>query len=119
MSVAAVVTDLIFATKITSTAQSLGISAELVRSCDHLRERLEEGGVATVLIDLEADGLDAGAAIELCRRQEPRPRIIAFGSHVKKDLLAAARDAGADEVLPRSALSARLPEVLRVGSERD
>ena len=39
-------------------------------------------------------------------------RTIGFGSHVDRALLDAARAAGCDEVLPRSAFFARLPELL-------
>ena len=39
-------------------------------------------------------------------------RVIGFGSHVDKDVLAAARGAGCDEVLARSAFFSRLDELL-------
>jgi DNA-binding NarL/FixJ family response regulator len=40
------------------------------------------------------------------------PRVIAFGSHVDEELLAAARRAGCREVLPRSKFFARAHELL-------
>ena len=39
-------------------------------------------------------------------------RIIGFGSHVERELLAAAREAGCTEVLARSAFFSRLPALL-------
>ena len=39
-------------------------------------------------------------------------RTVGFGSHVDRELLAAARAAGCDEVLPRSQFFARLGDVL-------
>ncbi|MBW3555922.1 MAG: hypothetical protein KY454_03180 [Actinobacteria bacterium] len=39
-------------------------------------------------------------------------RVIAYGSHVDRALLAAAHDAGCDEVLPRSQFFSRLPQLL-------
>jgi hypothetical protein len=39
-------------------------------------------------------------------------RVIGFGSHVDRDLLAAARAAGCDQVLARSAFFSRLPQLL-------
>ena len=110
-SVIAVVSDLIFATKITSTAATLGVAVKVVRSLDQLSTRLSQESDALVMIDLEADGLDAESAVRLCRESDRR--VVAFGSHVRSDLLAAARDAGADEVLPRSAFTARLPDLLQ------
>jgi hypothetical protein len=44
---------------------------------------------------------------------DARPVVIAFGSHVATARLQTARDAGCDEVLPRSRFSAELPELLR------
>ena len=39
-------------------------------------------------------------------------RVVAFGSHVDRELLAAAREAGCDEVLPRSQFFSRLRDLL-------
>jgi CheY-like chemotaxis protein len=128
--VAVICTDLIFSTKILSTAASLGVQARPVRSLQMLSEVLHSGDVQTVLIDLDADGVDAVEAIQRCgseaaaaaamsnrsanadgARPTP-PRIIAFVSHIRADLAAAARRAGADEVLARSAFVSRLPGIL-------
>jgi len=56
--------------------------------------------------------LDAARAGALDIVPSLRGRIVAFGSHVDTALLDAARAAGVDEVLPRSAFFRRLPEVL-------
>jgi hypothetical protein len=40
---------------------------------------------------------------------------LGFVSHVRTDLIQAAQQAGADEVLPRSAFTAQLPEILERG----
>jgi len=56
--------------------------------------------------------LDAGRPGVLDVVPSLRCRIVAFGSHVDTALLEAARAAGVDEVLPRSAFFRRLPEVL-------
>jgi DNA-binding NarL/FixJ family response regulator len=40
-------------------------------------------------------------------------RVVAFGSHVERETLDAARAAGCDEVLPRSRFFGSLPELLR------
>ena len=58
-----------------------------------------------VVIDLSRPGaLDVLASLS--------GRVIAFGSHVDAELLAAARAAGCDEVLPRSKFFARARELL-------
>ena len=112
-TIAALVPDLIFATKIASTARSLGVEVANVRTLDQLTERLSCNHDALVLIDLEAPDLDPIHAIELCKQSEHQPRTIAFGSHVRTDLIGAARRAGADEVLARSGFVGRLPSMLQ------
>ena len=110
--------DLIFQTKVSSTARSLDVSVAVVRSTDRLEERLErvdtrqDDRIATlVIVDLDAEGsIDA---IEAVRVRSPGARLIAFVSHVRGDLVAAARTAGADGVLARSAFAAGLPEIVR------
>ena len=45
-------------------------------------------------------------------------RAIGFASHVHTELIAAARKAGADDVLPRSAFAGRLAEILQAGAAK-
>lgn len=113
--IAVYVTDLIFSTKIMSTARSLDVAVEVVRSAAGLSDRLAGGGIDLVIIDLTADG-DPVEAVRAARRAENTPRIVAFCPHVQIDLADAAREAGADEVLPRSAFSQDLPGILRATS---
>ena len=66
-------------------------------------------GVSTVLVDLSKSGaLEALPAIVASGT-----RVVAYGSHVDRTLLDAAREAGVAEVLPRSAFFTRLPSLLR------
>ncbi len=109
----ALVTDLIFATKIRSTAEALGERIELVRNVGSLAAAAGGGAIGQVIIDLNADGLDAAGAIAAAKGLPGRPHVIAFLSHVQTELAAAAQQAGADEVMPRSTFSARLPEIIR------
>ena len=117
-SIAALVTDLIFGTKITSTAKSVGAEVKIVRTLEKLQERLDASRDAAVIIDLNAEGIDVLRAIELCRGAAHRPRTIAFVSHVQAELIDAARQRGADEVMARSAFVARLPSLLTGASQR-
>ena len=110
--VAALVTDLIFATKIQSTAREVGAAVKVVRSIEKLQERLNSGADSLVIVDLNAEGIDVIDAIKLCRAAAHRPRTMAYASHVQADLIGAARAAGADEVMARSAFAARLPDLL-------
>ncbi len=111
MAVIALVTDLFFATKIRSTGQAVGVPVQFVRSAADLLSASDDASM--VLIDVNASGVDSVEAIAQVRQQRPGARILAFLSHVQTDLAAAARKAGADEVMPRSRFSAELPQLLR------
>ena len=105
--------DLIFSTKIFSTAKALNLPAQGVRTLEALREKLTTATYSRLIIDLNATGIDPIAAIQLAKSLPTCPPIIAFLSHVQTELAAAAKAAGADQVLPRSAFSAKLPELLQ------
>ena len=111
--------DLFFATRIRSTAESLGVVTRAVRDTEALRRRLDRiddgkanDPVRAVLIDLELDQT-ATALIRRAASHPAAPVVIAFGSHVARDVLAAAQAAGAHRVLPRSAFTAKLAELLK------
>lgn len=111
--------DLIFATKIRSTADALGVLTRPVRNADMLTARLnrvDDGKpndpVGALMVDLDCG--EAGIAlITQSKAHDATVPVIAFGSHVATELLRAARDAGADEVMPRSAFTAQLPALLQ------
>lgn len=108
----AVVTDLIFSTKITSTAAAVGAQVKVVRSIEKLDERLALGVDRLAIIDLNADGFDVGDVIRRVKAVSDPPRIIGFASHVQTDVIQAARAAGAEEVMARSAFVNKLPALL-------
>lgn len=112
-SVVALVTDLIFSTRIASTARAVGTPLKVVTSLDALRSELTSGTVSCVLLDLSADGVDPHEAVRAAKDAAVPPKVIAYLPHVRNDQAEAARRAGADEVLPRSAFSTRLPALLR------
>ena len=107
----ALLDDLFFRARIESTAEAAGIPLFVSRSLSQLVERMDaEGGVA-VLVDL---GLPSAAeAIAALKGRAAPLAVVAWGSHVDQDAMDAARGAGADRVLPRSAFTRRLPDILR------
>jgi hypothetical protein len=104
--------DLFFTSKVTGTARELGGVVEVVPDCAAAAGRVARGGIVCLFIDLAERELPLAALIADLP-VEDRPVVIAFGSHVATARLQAARDAGCDEVLPRSRFSAELPELLR------
>lgn len=109
-TVLSVGTDLLFGTKIASTAQSLAVACRGVRSLASLRERLAEARL--VIVDLEAELPDGDAVDAVAVAKESGVPVVAFGSHVATERLGAARAAGADRVLARSGFVAQLPTIL-------
>ncbi|MBX3357590.1 MAG: hypothetical protein KF745_04095 [Phycisphaeraceae bacterium] len=110
--------DLIWATRIKSTADGLGISARPVRSIEMLGARLGDSDVTGFIVDLETEA--ALVLIAELRRAESdhntnktRIKIIAFGPHVDVERLEGARAAGADRVMTRGAFAGRLSDVIR------
>lgn len=116
--------DLIFATKIRSTADALGVVSRPARNADMLAARLaclDDGKgnepVTGVLVDLEMG--EAGLnLVRQARNHASAPAVVAFGSHVAADLLAAAESAGAHQVMARSRFSATLPAMLQALARR-
>lgn len=103
--------DLFFGSQVTGTAAQLGLRVVQAMSVSALEEQLATGSVRGVILDLvgSVTAQDVIAKLPV----ETRPRTVAFGPHVRTDLLQAARDAGFEEVLPRSRFSAELPTLLQ------
>jgi hypothetical protein len=108
--------DLLWATRIRSTAEGLGIAVRPVRDIAMLQARLADSPVHGVVVDL-----DGSAAIDLiAHMRKPADagklrtfRIVAWGPHVEVEKLRAAKAAGADAVMARGAFSRSLPRILR------
>ena len=108
----AVLTDLIFRTRIESTAQSVGRGMTTVASIDALSKALEAREVDLVMVDMSLPAESATQAITTAKTHPSAPQVIAFVSHVETEATQAARAAGADTVMARSAFTAKLPELL-------
>lgn len=105
------VDDLIFRTKIASTAKSLGLAAQFVRTAQQFSAGLTARPVPLAIVDLNAND-NPLEAVRIACSAAPRPRIVAYLSHVQADLARAAREAGADAVMARSAFTQELPAML-------
>lgn len=105
--------DLIWATRIKGVADDLGIPCRPVRNPDMLAQRLADTSPKALILDLETE--ESGLALLRALRSDQRGagiRVVAFAPHVKKDLMRAAKEAGADEVLTRGAFDHGLAEIL-------
>jgi CheY-like chemotaxis protein len=113
-SVLAIAADLLFASRIRAVAAEAGVDAVLVRSPDALLASAQTHPPRRILIDLDARAFDPAELIRRLKEDErTRPiEVIAFVSHVREDAIAAARQAGADRVLARSAFVRQLPALM-------
>lgn len=110
--VLALVADLIFAARIRGTAPP-GVEVRTASRAQPLREEAEGARPRLVLVDLGA-GDDPVGFIGWVRAQASLKGVpvVAFGSHVDVERMDAARAAGADRVLARSAFVGMLPALL-------
>lgn len=119
MPVHALLRDLFFRSRIEATARAAGVPVIVSGTLEELLETMEGRERGAVLVDLGggADGSDEARsaidAIRTLKRLPEPPAIVAWGSHVDVEAFEAALAAGADRVLPRSAFTRRLPELLR------
>jgi CheY-like chemotaxis protein len=106
--------DLFFASRVTATARSLGAELQVVGSVEELLQKAAEQPVSLMLLDLDSPGADAAALIAGLRAQatDPPP-VIAFGSHIHEARLAAARQAGCNQVLTRGQFDRQMATLLR------
>ena len=105
--------DMIFSSRITGTAQALGLKVNAVKSAKNLMAQAKERTPTCVILDLSHPDLRVPESIgELQEVCSPMPRLVAYGSHVDAATLRAAREAGCDVVLPRSQFVEKLPQEL-------
>ena len=100
------VRDLLFASKISATAQAAKVQIKIIRDAEKLAG--ESGD--RLILDLNQPGA-LEAAVQW--KSSHPGQAIGFVSHVDRATIDRAQAAGIDQVLPRSQFVARLPELLR------
>jgi CheY-like chemotaxis protein len=111
--------DLFFQAKINETARKLGVKVEFVKGGDkdtvaRLTE-LPEGEVPKLLV-FDLNNLNAKPMTlipKLKSKLKKATSIVGFLNHLQSELKAKALEAGCDTVMPRSAFSQTLPNLLR------
>ncbi len=113
--VVAAMDDLFFEARIQETARQLHVPLSLARTRSEMIARARASHPALLIVDLHCQGCEPLAAIRQIKADPELKgtRTLGIFSHVRDDLKAAAADAGCDEVMPRSAFAARLPQILR------
>src|ERR1051325_3107314 len=112
--VIAAVSDLFFASKIRGTAQALNVTVDFARSEDALFDSAKTDVASLVILDWQSSTPDPFAVAARLKADEQLREVpvVAFFSHVETELQRRAKEAGIEHVLPRSAFTKRLPEIL-------
>ena len=113
----AFIEDLYFMAKIQETARKLNVKVEFVKTDKDLMEKMQQNGEekpSLIIFDLNNNSVKPLTLIpKLKSKLKKGTSIIGFLSHVQGDLKQKAHEVGCDMVLPRSAFSQNLPQLLR------
>ncbi|MDQ4128304.1 MAG: response regulator [Actinomycetota bacterium] len=112
--VLAAVEDLLFRSKISETAAQLGIEASFPRNPGKLLEAVRESPPDLLVLDLNSARFEPLSLVQTIKSEGATESVetVGFLSHVQKHLAVAAREAGCDRVVARSAFTKNLPEIL-------
>jgi PleD family two-component response regulator len=112
--VLAAVEDLLFRSKISETASQLGVEASFPRNPSKLLEALRESPPDLLVLDLNSARFEPLSLLQSVKSERAAEGVktVGFLSHVQKDLAVAAREAGCDRVVARSAFTKDLPQIL-------
>ncbi len=107
--IVALVPDLLVGSRIDEAARRIDAVLESIGSDRHLKAALAKR-TDVLIIDLGVAGLDLNTIVAEAKARNVS--IVAFGPHVDIELLKAAKDAGMDNVYPRSAFLKNLHKIL-------
>ncbi|MGI8909516.1 MAG: response regulator [Rubrobacteraceae bacterium] len=112
--VIAAVEDLLFKSKVSETAAQLGVEAKFPRSPEKLLAAIRESPPDLLVLDLNSARFEPLSLLRTVESDAVTKNIptVGFLSHVQKDLAVAAREAGCDKVMARSAFTRDLPKIL-------
>jgi CheY-like chemotaxis protein len=112
----AFIDDLFFMAKVQETARKLNVKVSFVKSDKEVLEMVAAGEEkpSLIIIDLNHHTVKPLTVIpKLKSKFKKETNIIGFLSHLQGELKVKAQEAGCDMVLPRSAFSQNLPQLLR------
>lgn len=112
--VLAAVEDLLFKSKIQETANSLGVEVRFPRSPGKLLAVLRESPPDLLVLDLNSARFEPLELLKEIKSGESALEVptVGFLSHMQKDLAVAAKEAGCDRIMARSAFTRDLPRII-------
>ncbi len=113
-NVIAVVDDLFFASKIRGTAEQVGAHVQFSRSILDAVAKARDEVPALIIVDLNAGCCDVLELARALKGDEALAGVVLLGffSHIQTELQQAATAAGYDRVMPRSAFTKHLGQIL-------
>jgi CheY-like chemotaxis protein len=108
------VDDLLFSSKIRTTARQAGVELTFARTPGDILSQARALKPSLVIFDLNSPKIDSINTVEALRHDPELAAIptMGFVSHVDTRTILAARQAGVDEVMARSAFAANLEKIL-------
>jgi DNA-binding NarL/FixJ family response regulator len=117
-TVLGILTDLFFRVKIEDAVKRSGLVAAFATTEEAALEHVRKERPLVVVVDLNCAAVDPIRLVaELKGSHGAALPVIGFISHVEAERRMEAQNAGYDTVLPRSAFSSNLPQLLRGYSE--
>lgn len=106
--------DLFFSSRVRHAATNCSLELKVVSKQSELPAELGAGHVHFVLLDFSMAGLDLLELVPRIRAAATEPvSIVAFGPHVNVGAMAAAKQAGCDEVFTRGQFNSQMDAILR------
>lgn len=114
----AAVDDLLFSSKIRTTAKQAGVDLVFARTPPEILEQARNLKPSLLIFDLNSAKANPIDTITRLKQDADLSsiRTLGFVSHVHTGLIDAARQAGIDDVMARSAFASRLAEILVAAS---
>ena len=108
------VDDMLFSSKIRTTAKQAGVDIVFARTPADIIDQARALKPSLVIFDLNSARADPIATVEALKADADLAAIptLGFVSHVHTDVIDAARHAGIDTVMARSAFAGQLAEIL-------
>ena len=112
--IVAVLDDLMFTSKIKTTAGQLGVAVAFARSADAALAEMRKSAPSLVIFDLNNPRTNPLGIVSAMKQDPALASIptIGYASHVQTDVIEAARRAGVDDVMARSAFTQQLAQIL-------
>ena len=103
-----------FKSKISETAATLGVEAAFPRSPEKLLDAARTSAPDLLVLDLSSARFEPLELLRILSSEEELSGIptVGFLPHVEKDLARAAREAGCDKIMARSAFTKELPKIV-------